>query len=397
MAVNASRKRACVVSSMRLIASLVCAIESTRSLRCVVRNTWRSSSSSNCSMAIMLTGPSRSIFAAARRWLLRRSSRSARRLSVNAATGDGFVSSLVLRLGSGSSARWRRRPAWPARSAPSARPRASTSSSVAWTASTHVCARWVRSLSAVARATSSSPASARMPSSARRASRIAVLRVGWLERGRRVVGFAQIPAHRLERWTSSSSARSPSAIAAMSASRGRASAAARRRARDRRVLELAAPSSSRSTSAATRRRALDQRGMRARASAGLAAPACDGLARLGEPPLRLAEPLLRCRCCSSSRDRSAPRPRPRLERRRLFLGLAAFEGDHVALRDRRALPRRRAPAARRARRSPSPAVLLGLQTRQWPPSPAQSLLEPRDASARTRQRVALARRARAAP
>ena len=37
MAVNASRKRACVVSSMRLMASLVCAIESTRSLRCVVR------------------------------------------------------------------------------------------------------------------------------------------------------------------------------------------------------------------------------------------------------------------------------------------------------------------------------------------------------------------------
>ena len=61
MAANASRNRAFVVSSMRLIASPVAAIESTRSLRCVVRNTWRVSSSSNCSMAIMFTGPSRSI------------------------------------------------------------------------------------------------------------------------------------------------------------------------------------------------------------------------------------------------------------------------------------------------------------------------------------------------
>ena len=61
MAVNASRKRTFVVSSMRLIASVVCAIESIRSLRCVVRKTWRVSSSSNCSIAIMLTGPSRSI------------------------------------------------------------------------------------------------------------------------------------------------------------------------------------------------------------------------------------------------------------------------------------------------------------------------------------------------
>ena len=47
---------------MRLIASPVCAIDSIRSLRCVVRNMWRVSSSSNCSIAIMLTGPSRSIF-----------------------------------------------------------------------------------------------------------------------------------------------------------------------------------------------------------------------------------------------------------------------------------------------------------------------------------------------
>ena len=46
---------------MRRIASPVAAIESTRSLRCVVRNRWRDSSSSNCSMAIMFTGPSRSI------------------------------------------------------------------------------------------------------------------------------------------------------------------------------------------------------------------------------------------------------------------------------------------------------------------------------------------------
>ena len=38
------------------MASPVCAIESSRSLRCVVRNVWRVSSSSNCSIAIMLTG-----------------------------------------------------------------------------------------------------------------------------------------------------------------------------------------------------------------------------------------------------------------------------------------------------------------------------------------------------
>ena len=60
---NASVKRARVVSSIRLMASDVCAIDSTRSVRCVVRNTWRFSRSSNCSMAIMFTGPSRSIFA----------------------------------------------------------------------------------------------------------------------------------------------------------------------------------------------------------------------------------------------------------------------------------------------------------------------------------------------
>ena len=41
MAVNASVNRAFVVSSMRVIASDVCAIESTRSRRCVVRNTCR--------------------------------------------------------------------------------------------------------------------------------------------------------------------------------------------------------------------------------------------------------------------------------------------------------------------------------------------------------------------
>ena len=63
MAVNASAKRALLVSSIRVMASIVCAIESIRSLRCVVRKAWRVSSSSNCSMAIMFTGPRRSIFA----------------------------------------------------------------------------------------------------------------------------------------------------------------------------------------------------------------------------------------------------------------------------------------------------------------------------------------------
>ena len=47
--------------AMRAMASAVCAIESTRSFRWVVRNACRVSSSSNCSMAIMLTGPSLSI------------------------------------------------------------------------------------------------------------------------------------------------------------------------------------------------------------------------------------------------------------------------------------------------------------------------------------------------
>ena len=63
MAVNASVKRCRVVSSIRLMASLVCVMESRRSLRWVVRKPWRVSSSSNCSIAIMFTGPSRSIFA----------------------------------------------------------------------------------------------------------------------------------------------------------------------------------------------------------------------------------------------------------------------------------------------------------------------------------------------
>ena len=62
IAVNASRNRTCVVSSIRLMASLVWAIESMRSCRCVVRKPWRASSSVCCSMAIMFTGPIRSIF-----------------------------------------------------------------------------------------------------------------------------------------------------------------------------------------------------------------------------------------------------------------------------------------------------------------------------------------------
>ena len=63
MTVNASRKRSLVVLSIFRIASLVAAIESTRSLRCVVRNVWRDSRSSNWSIAIMLTAPIRSILA----------------------------------------------------------------------------------------------------------------------------------------------------------------------------------------------------------------------------------------------------------------------------------------------------------------------------------------------
>jgi hypothetical protein len=53
---NASVKRCCVVSSIRLIASAVCAIESTRSLRSVGQERVARSSSSNCSIAIMFTG-----------------------------------------------------------------------------------------------------------------------------------------------------------------------------------------------------------------------------------------------------------------------------------------------------------------------------------------------------
>ena len=62
MDAKASSNRSRVVLSILRMASPVCAIESSRSLRCVVRNVWRVSRSSNCSMAIMLTGPSRSIF-----------------------------------------------------------------------------------------------------------------------------------------------------------------------------------------------------------------------------------------------------------------------------------------------------------------------------------------------
>ena len=61
MASNASRNRSRVVASIFRMASPVGEMESMRSFRCVVRNPWRFSSSSYCSMAIMLTGPSRSI------------------------------------------------------------------------------------------------------------------------------------------------------------------------------------------------------------------------------------------------------------------------------------------------------------------------------------------------
>ena len=47
MIVNASWKRSRVVLSILRIASLVAAIESTRSLRCAVRKVWRDSRSSN--------------------------------------------------------------------------------------------------------------------------------------------------------------------------------------------------------------------------------------------------------------------------------------------------------------------------------------------------------------
>ena len=166
MTVNASRKRSLLVSSIRLIASPVAAIESRRSFRWTVRNVWRVSSSSNCSMAIMFTGPRRSIFAL----------RAAMASSGVAGSGGGWtgpapprprpprldsdrrdsrvpvlIDRVLLRLV--GHRRARARPG-PSRSASSTS--ASTWSSVACTASTQVDARCARSDSAVTRTSSSS-------------------------------------------------------------------------------------------------------------------------------------------------------------------------------------------------------------------------------------------------
>ena len=191
---------------MRLMASLVCAIESTRSLRCVVRNVWRVSSSSNCSIAIMLTGPSRSIFA--RRAAIASSALSVRCSAATIVGSDrrrpasvACDSSSSSRSSSGSSAqidagvRDRVPFAFELR-----RPRASTSSSVAWTASTHAYARCDRSLSAVARATSSSATTARTASSAPRASLIDGFELVGpaAQRRHRVVGRHDVLTQRVE-------------------------------------------------------------------------------------------------------------------------------------------------------------------------------------------------------
>ena len=139
------------------MASLVCAIESIRSLRCVVRNAWRVSSSSNCSIAIMLTGAQAiDLRAQGGDRTRRRSSRAPRRAP--AAVSAASAGAAPTRRPRFRRLRAHRRPASGSRQAvalPSVRRRPSTSSSVACTASTHVCARWVRSASAVARATSS--------------------------------------------------------------------------------------------------------------------------------------------------------------------------------------------------------------------------------------------------
>ena len=163
------------------MASPVCAIESSRSLRCVVRNVWRVSSSSNCSMAIMLTGPSRSIF------FLRSAMTSS---GVSSASSDsvagrgclgglvrhavgrlGFVF-VVLGAGRGGQRGGRARRA---RRASSMRATSATTSSIAApTASRQVAARCARSDAAVARASSDCMTSARTPR-----ARAARARMSW--------------------------------------------------------------------------------------------------------------------------------------------------------------------------------------------------------------------------
>ena len=164
------------------MASPVCAIESSRSLRCVVRNVWRVSSSSNCSIAIMLTGPEPvDLLAQVGDDVVRRQRVVADVVDVepasSAAVGGRRLADLRLRPSSSASgadaAASRRAGRRSSPALPCAATSATTSSSAAPTASTHVAPRGASSRRwRVARATSDCITSARTPSSACRAPRI---------------------------------------------------------------------------------------------------------------------------------------------------------------------------------------------------------------------------------
>ena len=184
MAVNASRKRACVVSSMRVdrFGGLRDRVDQVLALR--GQEHVALSSSSNCSMAIMFTGPRRSIFARsaaiASSAVIRRprspslptaASARSRRSSPDPASvaGSSSCSSGSGSLGGTNRARvgLDLRPPLPSRSTSREPRRASPARRPS-----HSCARCVRSLSAVARCTSSFGGERAHASRARRASRM---------------------------------------------------------------------------------------------------------------------------------------------------------------------------------------------------------------------------------
>ena len=353
---------------MRLIASLVCAIESTRSLRCVVRNVWRVSSSSNCSIAIMLTGPSRSILARSAAIASSARQRPLRRLV--AATGSRRR--LRRRRAVGRRRPRRRRPARRRRSTPRIRRRlrrrapaastsASTSSSVACTASTHDAARGARGRFRRSRARRRARRPRRgSPRARARASLIdAVLlrRPARAARPPRRRPLARRRAARRARGRRRRAAPRPATIAARSSSTRRRVCVElggeRRGARSSSARGLLEPLHL----GGERRRALDQRGVRGAGLGGAAAQVLGRLARLEQAPLRVGQPLVgRALLVLEPGDRRARLVLAAIERVALLFGLTALARELLAPSARAAsLRRRRAAAAPRSRRWPSPA------------------------------------------
>ena len=174
MTANASRKRSFVVLSIFLIASPVAAMESTRSLRCVVRKVWRDFEVVELIDRHHVDGAHPFDLGAQVEDHLVRGHRPCRRGARLVGDIGGHRRRRRPRPSAGSGASSTGLGLASRPSASSCATSAATSSSVACTDSTQFVARCERSDSAVARATSSCPASPRTASSDRRASRMRV-------------------------------------------------------------------------------------------------------------------------------------------------------------------------------------------------------------------------------